>query len=115
MSASDFEHIVFVYSSEGIELMEGEAHDHSSHGSHGNDKHDDHSKEDGHDEHTEDFYNEIEHVIEEFEHGHITQSQSIEEIEEILSEHEGYGHGHEGAIEDIEHFCLLYTSPSPRD
>ena len=103
MSASDFEHIVFVDSSEGIELMEGEAHDHSSHGSHGNDKHDDHSKEDGHDEHTEDFYKEIEHVIEEFEHGHITQSQSIEEIEEILSEHEGDGHGHEGAIEDIEH------------
>jgi len=53
MSASDFEHIVFVDSSEGIELMEGEAHDHSSHGSHGNDKHDDHSKEDGHDEHGE--------------------------------------------------------------
>ena len=53
MSASDFEHIVFVDSSEGIELMEGEAHDHSSHGSHGNDKHDDHSKEDVHDEHGE--------------------------------------------------------------
>ena len=53
MSASDFAHIVFVDSSEGIELMEGEAHDHSSHGSHGDDKHDDHSKEDGHDEHGE--------------------------------------------------------------
>jgi len=103
MSASDFAHIVFVDSSEGIELMEGESHDHSSHGSHGDDKHDDHSKEDGHDEHTEDFYKEIEHVMEEFEAGEITQSQSIEEIEEILSEHEGDGHGHEGAIEDIEH------------
>ena len=104
MSASDFAHIVFVDSSEGIELMEGEAHDHHGHGSHGDDKHDDHSKEDGHDEHTEDFYKEIEHVIEEFEAGEITQSQSIEEIEEILSEHEGDGHGHEGTIEDIEHF-----------
>ena len=69
----------------------------------GEDVHDDHSNEDGHDEHTEDFYKEIEHVIEEFEAGEITQSQSIEEIEEILSEHEGDGHGHEGAIEDIEH------------
>ena len=29
MSASDFAHIVFVDSSEGIELMEGESHDHS--------------------------------------------------------------------------------------
>jgi len=103
MSASDFAHIVFVDSSEGIELMEGEAHDHHGHGSHGDDKHDDHSKEDGHDEHTEDFYKEIEHVIEELEVGEITQSQSIEEIEEILSEHEGDGHGHEGTIEDIEH------------
>ena len=96
MSSSDFDHIVFVNSSEGIELMEGEAHDHHGHGhgGHGEDKHE---------EHTEDFYKEIAHVIEEFEAGEITQSQSVEEIEEILSEHEGDGHGHDGAIEDIEH------------
>ena len=93
MSSSDFDHIVFVDSSEGITLMEGEAHDHSSHGSHGDEKHDDHAEE---------FYEEIAHVIEEFEAGDITQSQSIEEIEEILLEHEGDGHAHEGAIEDIE-------------
>ena len=93
MSSSDFDHIVFVDSSEGITLMEGEAHDHSSHGSNG---------DEGHDEHAEEFYEEIAHVIEEFEAGEITQSQSIEEIEEILLEHEGDGHGHEGAIEDIE-------------
>ena len=102
MSSSDFDHIVFVDSSEGITLMEGEVHDHSSHGSHGDEKHDDHAKEDGHDDHAEEFYEEIAHVIEEFEAGEITQSQSIEEIEEILLEHEGDGHGHEGAIEDIE-------------
>ena len=93
MSSSDFDHIVFVDSSEGITLMKGEAHDHNSHGSNGDEKHD---------EHAEEFYEEIAHVIEEFEAGEITQSQSIEEIEEILSEHEGDGHGHEGAIEDIE-------------
>ena len=93
MSSSDFDHIVFVDSSEGINLMEGEAHDHSSHGSNGDEKHD---------EHAEEFYEEIAHVIEEFEAGEITQSQSIEEIEEILLEHEGDGHGHEGAIKDIE-------------
>ena len=93
MSSSDFDHIIFVDSSEGITLMEGEVHDHSSHGSHGDEKHD---------EHAEEFYEEIAHVIEEFEAGEITQSQSIEEIEEILLEHEGDGHGHEGAIEDIE-------------
>jgi len=102
MSSSDFDHIIFVDSSEGITLMEGEVHDHSSHGSHGDEKHDDHAKEDGHDDHAEEFYEEIAHVIEEFEAGEITQSQSIEEIEEILLEHEGDGHGHEGAIEDIE-------------
>ncbi len=93
MSSSDFDHIVFVDSSEGITLMEGEAHDHSSHGSHGDEKHEHHAEE---------FYEEIAHVIEEFEAGDITQSQSIEEIEEILLEHEGDGHAHEGAIEDIE-------------
>ena len=48
MSASDFAHIVFVDSSEGIELMEGEAHDHHGHGGHGEDK-----QEDGHDDHGE--------------------------------------------------------------
>ena len=53
MSSSDFDHIVFVDSSEGVTLMEGEAHDHSSHGSHGDEKHDDHAKEDGHDDHEE--------------------------------------------------------------
>jgi len=72
-------------------------------------EHDEHAKEDDHDEHdddshTEEFYIEIGNVIEEFEHGHITESQSIEAIEEILHEHEGDGHGHgTDAIEDIEH------------
>jgi len=61
-------------------------------------KHDDHAKED---DHSEEFYEEIAHVIEEFEDGHMTQSQSIKAIEETLHEHEGEGHG-TGAIEDIE-------------
>ena len=70
---------------------------------------DEHAKEDDHDEHdddshTEEFYEEIANVIEEFEHGHMTELQSIEAIEEILHEHEDDGHGHgTGAIEDIEH------------
>ena len=72
-------------------------------------EHDEHAKEDDHDghdddSHTEEFYEEIASVIEEFEHGHMTELQSIEAIEEILHEHEGDGHGHgTGAIEDIEH------------
>ena len=72
-------------------------------------EHDEHAKEDDHDghdddSHTEEFYEEIASVIEEFEHGHMTELQSIEAIEEILHEHEGDGHGHGiGAIEDIEH------------
>ena len=62
---------------------------------HGDEKHDD--------THKEEFNEEISNVIEEFEEGHMTKSQSIEDIEEILHEHEGDGHGH-GAdiIEDIE-------------
>ena len=72
-------------------------------------EHDEHAKEDDHDghdddSHTEEFYEAIASVIEEFEHGHMTELQSIEAIEEILHEHEGDGHGHGiGAIEDIEH------------
>ena len=85
---------ILVDTSNGISTLDSAKHD--------EEKHDDHAKEDGHDEHTEEFYEEIAHVIEEFEEGQITQLQSIEEIEEILLEHEGDGHGHEGAIEDIE-------------
>ena len=72
-------------------------------------EHDEHAKEDDHDEHdddshTEEFYEDVASVIEEFEHGHMTELQSIEAIEEILHEHEGDGHGHgTGVIEDIEH------------
>ena len=85
---------ILVDTSNGISTLDSANHD--------EEKHDDHAKEDGHDEHTEEFYEEIAHVIEEFEEGQITQSQSIEEIEDILHEHEGDEHGHEGTIEDIE-------------
>lgn len=85
-SVSDFEHIVFVDSSEGIILLEGEIHDH-----------------DGVEEHAEEFLEEIANTIEEFEHGHISESQTIESIEEIIHEHEGDGHGHgDDMIEEIE-------------
>ena len=85
---------ILVDTSNGISTLDSAKHD--------EEKHDDHAKEDGHDEHTEEFYEEIAHAIEEFEEGQITQSQSIEEIEVILHEHEGDGHEHEGTIEDIE-------------
>ena len=89
-------------SSNGISFLKTEAVDH--HEEH--DEHDEHAKEDEHDDdsHTEEFYEEVASVIEEFEHGHMTESQSIEAIEEILHEHEGDGHDHgAGAIEEIEH------------
>jgi len=85
-SVPDFEHIVFVDSSEGIILLEGEKHDHG-----------------GSEEHADEFLDEIANTIEEFEHGHISESQTIESIEEIIHEHEEDGHGHgEGVIEEIE-------------
>ena len=91
-SVSDFSHLVFVDSSEGITLLEGEEHDHSAHSG---------GKE--HDEHTEEFSEEIAHIIEEFEHGHINESKTIESIEQTLHEHESDGHEHgSNIIEDIE-------------
>ena len=86
-------------SSNGISFLKTESVDH-------HEEHDEHAKEDEHDDdsHTEEFYEEVASVIEEFEHGHMTESQSIEAIEEILHEHEGDGHDHgAGMIEDIEH------------
>ena len=96
IESGEFDNILFVKASDGVELLKFED-DH--------DDHDEHAKDDDHDDsHAEEFHEEIALVIEEFEEGHMTESQSIEAIEEILHEHEGDGHEH-GAriIEDIEH------------
>ena len=56
-----------------------------------------------HDEHKDQFLHEISETLEEFEHGHYTQKQTIEFIEETLHEHEGDGHDHDSTIiEKIE-------------
>ena len=84
IESGDFDNVLFVKASEGVELLAFEDTHNDSHG--------------------EEFYEEIALVIEEFEHGHMTESQSIEAIKEILHEHEGDGHDHgAGAIEEIEH------------
>lgn len=88
-SVPDFSHIILVDSSEGITLLEGEKHEHGGH--------------EEHDEHTEEFLVQIANTIEEFEHNHINESQTIESIEQILHEHEGDGHEHGGkVIEEVE-------------
>ena len=90
IESGEFDHLVFVDTSEGIELISA-TEDHDEH----DDEHDD--------SHAEEFTEEIAEVIEEFEEGHMTESQTITAIEEILHEHEGDGHDHgAGAIEDIE-------------
>ena len=95
IESGEFDNVVFLKASEGVELLKFED-DH--------DDHDEHAKEDDHDDHAEEFHEEIALVIEEFEEGHMTESQSIVAIEEILHEHEGDGHDHgAGMIEDIEH------------
>ena len=98
---------ILVDTSNGISIEHDEHDEHDEHAKEDeHDEHDEHAKEDEHDDdsHIEEFYEEIASVIEEFEHGHMTELQSIEAIEEILHEHEGDGHGHgTGAIEDIEH------------
>ena len=108
IDSGEFDNVLFVKASEGIELLKFED-DHDEHAKEDDhDDHDEHAKEDDHDDHddshAEEFYEEIAMVIEEFEEGHMTESQSIEAIEEILHEHEGDGHDHgASAIEDIEH------------
>lgn len=90
INSGEFENVLFVKSSEGVELMKPGEHD----------EHDER-------EHTKKFASELEEIIEEFEHGHMDGSQAIEMIDEILHEHEGDGHDHGGntieMIEDILH------------
>ena len=120
IESGEFDNILFVKASDGVELLKfdddhddhdehAKDDDHDDHDEHAkdddHDDHDEHAKDDDHDDsHAEEFHEEIALVIEEFEEGHMTESQSIEAIEEILHEHEGDGHEH-GAriIEDIEH------------
>ena len=91
IDSGEFDNVVFVVASEGVETIKPE------------EDHDDHGHEEGHDSHAEEFAEEIEHVIEEFEHGHIDASQAVASIEEILNEHEGDGHDHGNeTIEKIE-------------
>ena len=96
IESGEFDNILFVKASDGVELLKFEDDQ---------DDHDEHAKDDDHDDsHAEEFHEEIALVIEEFEEGHMTESQSIEAIEEILHEHEGDGHEHGASIiEDIEH------------
>ena len=105
IDSGEFDNVLFVKASEGVELLNFED-DHDEHAKEDDhDDHDEHAKEDDHDEsHAEEFHEEIALVIEEFEEGHMTESQSIEAIEKILHEHEGDGHEHgTGMIEEIEH------------
>ena len=82
IDSGEFDNVMFVKVSEGVELIK---------------------PDEGHDAHAEDFAKEIEHVIEEFEEGHIDSTQALASIEEILHEHEGDGHAHGNeTIEKIE-------------
>ena len=84
ISSGEFDNVLFVRASDGIELIKPE------------EEHDEHG-------HAEEFAEEIEETIDEFEHGHITESKTLERIEEILHEHEGDGHDHgNNTIENIE-------------
>ncbi len=80
IDSGEFDHIVFIKASNGIELLKFE-------------------------DHKEQFLEEIGKIIEEFEEGQITELQTLEFIKEILHEHVGDGHDHgKGIIEEIEEF-----------
>ena len=103
IESGEFDNVLFVRASDGIELIKSDG------------EHEGHAEE-------------IEKTIEEFEHGHMTESETLEKIEEILHEHEGDGHDHgsetiesieevlheiedghrtaEGGIEEIHHIVL---------
>ena len=84
IDSGEFNNVLFVSASDGIELVKFDE-DHDEYG------------------HAEEFVEKIEEAIEEFEHGHFTQSQTIESIEQSLREHESDGHKHgSNIIEDIE-------------
>ena len=83
INSGEFDNVLFVKASKDIEVITPD------------EKHDD--------THAEEFAEEVEETIEEFEHGHMTESQTLEKIEDILHEHEGDGHDHGNkTMESIE-------------
>ena len=84
IASGEFDNVLFVKASEGIEMMKSDGDEHVE-------------------KHAGEFVEDIEEIIEGFEHGNTTESQTLEEIEETLHEHEGDGHGHGNkTIESIE-------------
>ena len=83
IDSGEFDKVLFVKASEGVELIKPE--EYNVHG------------------HVEEFTEEIEKTIEEFEQGHMTESETLEKIKKILHGHEGDGHDHGNEIiENIE-------------
>ena len=79
IESGEFNHVLFLKASESVQLIKTEMG------------------------HAEEFIEELEAIIEEYEHGHINESQTLEQIEEILHQHEGDGHDHGNqTIEGIE-------------
>ena len=84
INSGEFNNVLFVSASDGIDLKKFD------------EEHDEHG-------HVEEFVEVIEETIEEFEHGHMSESQTLEQIEEVLHEHEGDGHDHGNeTMESIE-------------
>jgi zinc transport system substrate-binding protein len=59
-------------------------------------------KAEDHKEHLDDFIEEIEHILHEVEDDHISTSNAISLIRELIHEHEGDDHEHDGILEKIE-------------
>ena len=84
MDSGEFDNVLFVKASKEIETIKLDDDDHDN-------------------AHADEFVEEIEEIIDEFEHGHITEFQTLEKIDETLHKHEGDGHEHgSDAVESIE-------------
>lgn len=70
IGSGEFDHVLFIKASDNVELIK--------------------PVEDHDDKHSEEFAEEIKETIEEFEHGHMTESQTFKKIEEILHEQRGW-------------------------
>ncbi len=97
IGSDEFDHIVFIKASDSVELLKStDDHGHADDG---------HEME--HDEHAGEFIEELAHVIEEFEEGHLDGAAALEEIDMILHQHADDGHDEERyLIEGIEE--ILY-------
>lgn len=81
LGSGEYDNVIFIETMQGVKLL----------------------KIEGHEEHLDGFIEEIEHMLRDVDDGHISASDAINMVRELVHEHERDERDHDGILEEIEH------------